>query len=121
MLYRANILLAETDEEAQQLLERQRKGPAPFPMRAGVRDALLKLDSRNVAGAPRTPPVGGVLPTSFYGSPDTVVEQIKRCRKEVGVGVLDLAFQNPGAPDTGRLMQSLELFAEKVLPRIREV
>ena len=121
MLYRANILLAETDDEAQELLERQRKGPSPFPMRAGVREALLKLDSRNVAGEPRTPPVGGVLPTSFYGSPDTVVEQIKRCREEVGVGVLDLAFQNPGAPDTGRLMQSLELFAAQVLPRIREV
>jgi alkanesulfonate monooxygenase SsuD/methylene tetrahydromethanopterin reductase-like flavin-dependent oxidoreductase (luciferase family) len=121
MLYRANILLAETDDEAQELLETQRKGPAPFPMRAGVRDALLKLDSRNVAGEARTPNVGGVLPTSFYGGPDTVVEQIKRCREEVGVGVLDLAFQNPGAPDTGRLMHSLELFAEKVLPRIREV
>jgi len=121
MLYRANILLAETDDEAQELLETQRKGPAPFPMRAGVRDALLKLDSRNVAGEARTPNVGGVLPTSFYGGPDTIVEQIKRCRQEVGVGVLDLAFQNPGAPDTGRLMHSLELFAEKVLPRIREV
>jgi len=94
MLYRANILLAETDEEAQELLEKQRNGPAPFPMRAGVRDALLKLDSRNVAGEARAPNVGGVLPTSFYGGPDTVVEQIKRCRQEVGVGVLDLAFQN---------------------------
>jgi alkanesulfonate monooxygenase SsuD/methylene tetrahydromethanopterin reductase-like flavin-dependent oxidoreductase (luciferase family) len=121
MLYRANILLAETDDEAEELLEMQRKGPAPFPMRAGVRDALLKLDSRNVAGEPRTPPVGGVLPTSFYGSPDTVVEQIKRCREEVGVGVLDLAFQNPGAPDTGRLLHSLEVFAEKVLPHIRDL
>ena len=121
MLYRANILLAETDDEAQELLEKQRTGPAPFPMRAGVRDALLKLDSRNVAGEPRTPPVGGVLPTSFYGSPDTIVEQIKRCREEVGVGVLDLAFQNPGAPDTGRLLHSLEVFAEKVLPRIRDI
>ncbi len=44
MLYRANILLAGTDEEAQELLEEQRKGPAPFPMRAGVRDALLQLE-----------------------------------------------------------------------------
>jgi alkanesulfonate monooxygenase SsuD/methylene tetrahydromethanopterin reductase-like flavin-dependent oxidoreductase (luciferase family) len=121
MLYRANILIAETDEEAQELLEKQRRGPAPFPMRAGVRDALLQLDSRNVAGEARTPNVGGVLPTSFYGSPDTVVEQIKRCREEVGVGVLDLAFQNPGAADTGRLLHSLELFADKVLPRIRAV
>jgi alkanesulfonate monooxygenase SsuD/methylene tetrahydromethanopterin reductase-like flavin-dependent oxidoreductase (luciferase family) len=121
MLYRANILLAETDEEAEELLEKQRHGTAPFPMRAGVRDALLKLDQRNVAGEARAPNVGGVLPTSFYGGPDTVVEQIKRCREEVGVGVLDLAFQNPGAPDTGRLVHSLELFADKVLPRIRGV
>jgi alkanesulfonate monooxygenase SsuD/methylene tetrahydromethanopterin reductase-like flavin-dependent oxidoreductase (luciferase family) len=121
MLYRANILLAPSDEEAHELLEQQRKGPAPFPMRAGVREALLQLDRRNVAGEARTPNVGGTLPTSFYGGPDTVVEQIKRCREEVGVGVLDLAFQNPGAPDTGRLLLSLELFAEKVLPRIRAV
>jgi len=121
MLYRANILLAETDEEAHELLEKQRHGAAAFPMRAGVRDALLKLDSRNVAGEARAANVGGVLPTSFFGSPDTVVEQVKRCRDEVGVGVLDLAFQNPGASDTGRLMRSLELFGEKVLPRIRDV
>src|SRR5438067_5230082 len=67
MLYRANILLAETDEEAQELLEKQRKGPAPFPMRAGVRDALMKLDSRNVAGEPRIPPDGGILQAAFYG------------------------------------------------------
>jgi alkanesulfonate monooxygenase SsuD/methylene tetrahydromethanopterin reductase-like flavin-dependent oxidoreductase (luciferase family) len=90
-------------------------------MRAGVRDALLELDQRNVAGEKRVPNVGGVLPTSFYGSPDTVVRQIEQCREEVGVGVLDLAFQNPGAADTGRLMQSLELFADKVLPRIRPI
>ena len=121
MLYRANILLAETDEEARELLEKQRSGGAPFPMRAAVRDTLMKLDSRNVAGEPRAANVGGVLPTSFFGSPDTVVEQIKRCRDEVGVGVLDLAFQNPGAADTGRLMDSLELFGDQVLPRIRDV
>jgi alkanesulfonate monooxygenase SsuD/methylene tetrahydromethanopterin reductase-like flavin-dependent oxidoreductase (luciferase family) len=121
MIYRANILLCDTDEEAQELLEKQRRGPAAFPMRGPVREALLELDKRNVAGEARTPNVGGTLPTSFYGSPDTVVAQIKRCREEVGVGVLDLAFQNPGAPDTGRLVQSLEVFAEKVLPSIRKV
>jgi alkanesulfonate monooxygenase SsuD/methylene tetrahydromethanopterin reductase-like flavin-dependent oxidoreductase (luciferase family) len=121
MLYRANILLAATDEEAEALLERQKNGGPPFPMRQGVRSALLQLDKRNVAGEARQANVGGVLPTSFWGGPDRVVEQIKRCREEVGVGILDLAFQNPGAADTGRLTQSLELFADKVLPRIRAV
>ena len=55
MLYRANILLAESDEEAQELLEKQRKGPAPFPMRAGVRDALMKLDFAQCRGRAADP------------------------------------------------------------------
>ena len=89
-------------------------------MPAGVRDALIKLDSRNVAGEARTPNVGGTLPTTFFGGPDTVIDQIKRCREQAGVGVLDLFFQTPDA-DPASLMQPLELFGEKVLPRIREV
>src|SRR6516164_5292920 len=109
-------MLADTDEEAEKALNQP--GRAVFPMRPGVRDALLKLDSRNVAGEARTPNVGGVLPTTFVGSPDTVVEQVKRCRDEVGAGVIDLMFQNPGG-DPGSLTRSLELFGKKVLPRIR--
>ena len=119
IIYRANILLTETDEEAEAAL----KSPAqpPFPMRGSIRDALLTADSRNVAGEARTPNVGGVLPTTFVGSPDTVVKQVKRCREEIGAGVIDLMFQNPGSGDPGFLMQALELFGKKVLPRIHEV
>ena len=90
-------------------------------MRQGVREALIKLDRRNIAGEARAPNVGGVLPTTFVGGPDTVVEQVRRCREEMGAGVLDLAFQNPGAADLTDLMHSLELFGKQVLPRIREV
>ena len=118
IVYRANILLAQTDEEAEEVMRKPVQ--PPFPMRAGIRDALLKLDSRNVAGEARTPNVGGVLPTTFVGSPDTVVEHVKRCRDEVGAGVIDLMFQNPDG-DPASLMRSLELFGTKVLPRIREI
>ena len=122
VLYRANIIIAATDDEADELLQKQRSGGAAgFPMRPGLREALFKADMRNIAGEPRAPNVGGVLPTTFIGSPDRVVEQVKRCREEMGAGVLDLAFQNPGATDLGDLMHSLELFGTKVLPRIREV
>ena len=122
ILYRANIIIAETDAEADQLLQRQRSGgAAAFPMQQGVREALIKLDRRNIAGEARPPNVGGVLPTTFVGGPDTVVEQVRRCREEMGAGVLDLAFQNPGAADLTDLMHSLELFGRQVLPRIREV
>lgn len=120
IIYRANMLLAETDAQAHERLEQQR-GQAPFPLRAGVRDALIELDQRNIAGEKRTPNVGGVLPTTFVGGPDAIVAQIQRVRDEVGVGVLDLSLQNPGASDIGRLMESLELFGTKVLPRIREI
>jgi alkanesulfonate monooxygenase SsuD/methylene tetrahydromethanopterin reductase-like flavin-dependent oxidoreductase (luciferase family) len=121
IIYRANILMGETDGQAQELLEVQRRARPSFPLRPGVRDALLQLDSRNVAGEARTPNVGGVLPTNFVGGPDTVVEQIRRCRDEVGAGVIDLMFQIPGSSDLSFLMRSLELFGKKVLPRIRDI
>jgi len=121
IIYRANILLTKTDEEARGLLEAQRAPRDSFPLRAGVREALLQLDSRNIAGEARAPSVGGMLPTNFFGKPDTVVEQIKRCGDEVGAGVIDLMFQVPGSCDLSFLMGSLELFGKKVLPRIREM
>ena len=121
IIYRANILMAETDNEASELLEKQRGARRAFSPRARVRDALLQLDSRNIAGEARTPNVGGALATNFVGGPDTVVEQVKRCRAEAGAGVLDLMFQIPASSDLSFLMRSLELFGKKVLPHIRDV
>jgi alkanesulfonate monooxygenase SsuD/methylene tetrahydromethanopterin reductase-like flavin-dependent oxidoreductase (luciferase family) len=120
IVYRANILLAETDGEAETLLAEQRRARQAFPLRAPVRDALLELDKRNVAGEARTPNVGGLLPTNFVGGPDTVVDQIRRCRAESGAGVIDLMFQVTGG-DVDVLMRALEIFGKKVLPRIHEV
>jgi alkanesulfonate monooxygenase SsuD/methylene tetrahydromethanopterin reductase-like flavin-dependent oxidoreductase (luciferase family) len=90
-------------------------------MRPGVSEALNKLDSRNIAGQARSPIVSGALPTTFIGGPDTVVEQVRRCRDEVGAGVLDLSLHPPGSNDLDALMRSLELFGKKVLPRIRDI
>jgi alkanesulfonate monooxygenase SsuD/methylene tetrahydromethanopterin reductase-like flavin-dependent oxidoreductase (luciferase family) len=120
IIYRANMLLADTDEDAQALL-RERPGTAPFAMSAGVRDAIVKLDSRNIAGEARTLSVGAALPTTFVGSPETVVDQVRRCREVVGAGVLDLSQHPPGSGDLDPLMRALDLFATKVLPRIRDI
>ena len=120
IVYRANMLVAETDEAAHALLRAQ-PNEAPFTMRAGVRDAVMTLDSRNIAGEARAPVVTGALPTTFVGSPDTVVEQVRRCRAVVGAGVLDLSLHPPGSGDLDPLMRALELFGKKVLPRIREL
>lgn len=65
--------------------------------------------------------VGGILPTNFVGGSGTVIQQIERCRTEVGAGVVDLMFQNPVPGDLGFLMRSLELFGTKVLPHVRDI
>jgi alkanesulfonate monooxygenase SsuD/methylene tetrahydromethanopterin reductase-like flavin-dependent oxidoreductase (luciferase family) len=120
IIYRANMALAETDEEAHALL-RSQPNRAPFAMRKGVSDAFMRLDARNIAGEARAPIRSGALPTTFIGSPDTIVEQVRRCREEVGAGVLDLSLLPPGWGDPELLMRSLELFGAKVLPRIRDI
>ena len=120
IIYRANMVLGETDAEAETILK-ERAGIAPFPVRAGLRDALLEADKRNVAGEARPANVGGVLPTTFIGGPDTVINQIKRCREEIGAGVLDLSLHPPGSGDVDALMSAIELFGKKVLPHIRDI
>jgi alkanesulfonate monooxygenase SsuD/methylene tetrahydromethanopterin reductase-like flavin-dependent oxidoreductase (luciferase family) len=86
-----------------------------------VRDALAKLDSRNIAGVPRPAFRDGALPTNFVGSPDTVVKQIQQCHDEVGAGVIDLAFQSASTEDPQGTLRALELFGKEVLPRIRDL
>ena len=121
IIYRANMILAETDDAAEEALQRRDK-QAPFPVHPALRDALLKADTtRNIGGERRPANVGSVLPISFCGGPDRVVEQLRRCRKENGAGVVDLSLQDPGTGDVNSMMRALELFGKKVLPRIREI
>jgi alkanesulfonate monooxygenase SsuD/methylene tetrahydromethanopterin reductase-like flavin-dependent oxidoreductase (luciferase family) len=120
IVYRANMLVADTDEDAHALLAKQPTG-APFAMRAALRDAFMTADARNIAGEVRAPNVGGALPTTFIGSPDTVVEQVRRAREVIGAGVLDLSLHPPGSGALDPLMRALELFGKKVLPRIRDI
>jgi alkanesulfonate monooxygenase SsuD/methylene tetrahydromethanopterin reductase-like flavin-dependent oxidoreductase (luciferase family) len=97
IIYRANILIAETDEKAQQALA-QYPREAVFPLKAGVGAALFELDQRTVAGEGRRPAhVNRVLPINFCGGPDEIVAQLKQCREQIGAGVVDLSFQTPGS------------------------
>jgi len=122
IVYRVNMILGETDDAADAALARRDK-QAPFAVRAGLRDALQQADTtRNVAGQRYAAHVGGhVLPIGFCGGPDRVVEQIRRCRDVVGAGVLDISLADPGTGDTDAMMQALDLFGRKVLPRVRDI
>jgi alkanesulfonate monooxygenase SsuD/methylene tetrahydromethanopterin reductase-like flavin-dependent oxidoreductase (luciferase family) len=121
IIYRANMILDETDDAADAALARRDK-QAPFPVGAGLRNALLAADTtRNIAGERRPANVGGVLPISFCGGPDRVIEQIKRCREEIGAGVVDISLTDPGSGNTDAMLSLLDLFGRKVLPRIKEI
>ena len=67
------------------------------------------------------PPSGGAPRTqlNFVGSPDTVAEQLRAYHERCGVGVVDLAFQQPGLNHQD-VMAEIELFGREVLPRIHE-
>jgi len=54
----------------------------------------------------------------IVGGPDTVLEQVRRIREELGAGILDLVV---GAQLGERTLHSIELFGAKVLPRLREL
>jgi alkanesulfonate monooxygenase SsuD/methylene tetrahydromethanopterin reductase-like flavin-dependent oxidoreductase (luciferase family) len=120
IIFRANIVLAKTDAAAQRAMEAY-PARAAFALGAGVANALLEIDTRNIAGESRAPSVNRALPINFVGGPDTVVEQIKRCREQTGSGIIDLGFNTPGSNDPDLLMESLDLFGRAVLPRIRDI
>jgi alkanesulfonate monooxygenase SsuD/methylene tetrahydromethanopterin reductase-like flavin-dependent oxidoreductase (luciferase family) len=52
------------------------------------------------------------------GAPDTVLRQVEAIGQELGAGILELAFIAP-SPDKRR--RGIELFGERVLPRMREL
>jgi len=121
IIYRANIVIAETDGKAQQAME-QYPRQAVFQLNEGVAAALLELDQRTVAGQGRRPAnVNRALPINFCGGPDQIVAQLKEAREEIGCGIVDLSFQTPGSEDPDDLMRTLELFGKKVLPHIRDI
>ena len=121
IIYRANILIAETGEKAQQALA-QYPRQAVFPLKAAVAAGLLELDQRNVAGEGRRPAnVNRALPINFCGGPDEIVAQLQQAGEQIGCGVVDLSFQTPGSDHPDELMEALELFGKKVLPHIRAI
>jgi alkanesulfonate monooxygenase SsuD/methylene tetrahydromethanopterin reductase-like flavin-dependent oxidoreductase (luciferase family) len=120
IIFRANIVLADTDAAAQRAMDAY-PARAAFALGTGVANALLEIDTRNIAGESRPPSVNRALPINFVGGPDTVVEQIRACREQTGAGIIDLGFNTPGTSDPDAHMESLDLFGRKVLPRIRDI
>ena len=130
VVFRGNIYLAETDAKAGEWLERgrvagaQRVAAAPTLNIAKAAQAARtgeQFDLRNaVAGGPSGDVASVASRMNFFGSPDTVVGQIKEYRDRCGVGVVDLFFQQPNVSHE-EVMQQIDLFGREVLPRIQDL
>jgi alkanesulfonate monooxygenase SsuD/methylene tetrahydromethanopterin reductase-like flavin-dependent oxidoreductase (luciferase family) len=134
IVYRASILLAETDKQAANRLEALKAsglGERGLDLRSSVTRAVSAardgktFDPRHrtiaadgAQGARQAVQSGRALLT-LVGGPDTVVKQLKAFHDQCSVGVVDLGFQQTGT-NHREVMQELELFGKEVLPRIKE-
>jgi alkanesulfonate monooxygenase SsuD/methylene tetrahydromethanopterin reductase-like flavin-dependent oxidoreductase (luciferase family) len=120
ILYRVNVCVAETDEQAEEDVQRYWEGMGARPMRLAVAETIGSQDpnprspSTGYGGRDRRPRV------NFVGSPDTVIKQIRECKDEIGAGVIDFGFQAPGIDHT-TLLSRIKLFGREVLPAIRDL
>ena len=118
VVFRGNVIIADTDEEAQQLadhlatlphLKRTRGVPA-----SAATSAPKEGEQQSVPAA--TPNLIGYA--QFCGSPQTVVSQMKELH-DLGVGAVDLVIPT-GLISQDQVLHSLELLGKEVLPRIHD-
>jgi alkanesulfonate monooxygenase SsuD/methylene tetrahydromethanopterin reductase-like flavin-dependent oxidoreductase (luciferase family) len=104
IVFRGNIILADTDEEAQQL---------------AARLATLTHLKRPQSAAGAVPPINQIGAAQFCGSPQTVVQQMQALH-QLGVGAVDLVI--PGnLMSQEKVLHALELLGKEVLPRIHQL
>jgi len=127
IIYRVGIHVGETDDEAvadfQQAVTARPGGSLTLANRALERavaatgyygrDATVQQDRRKgPLGLKDQIEQGRIL----LGSPDSVLDQIDNIRRNIGAGVLDLTVTHQMGEKT---IRSIELMAEKILPKIR--
>ena len=144
VIYRVGIQIAETDAHAREMAAAATGRGAEPPPRAN--EAPQSAGARAAGFAASNPSLDDAVASAGYygrdaenqrariraggdvdtriengqllcGSPDSILRQAQRLHEEVGAGILDLIF--PGPRET--VLQSIELFGEKVLPRLHEM
>ena len=101
IIFRANIVLAETDQKSA-------RGDGGLPQQRGVCSRRARgggadgsghaQHRRRVAAAQCEPGAADQL----RGDPDTVVSQIRACREQTGAGVIDSGSSRPAPPTPRR-------------------
>lgn len=135
VLYRVTAHVTESDEEAMEDLQRAEeaapRGTSFSRANPNVDDAAARAgyygrdtEVQRARLQRRTLQERIELGQLVAGSPETVLEQVRSIREEVGAGILEVIFQ-PGSPYQPmvreKTLKAIELFGTKVLPRMREL
>jgi alkanesulfonate monooxygenase SsuD/methylene tetrahydromethanopterin reductase-like flavin-dependent oxidoreductase (luciferase family) len=120
IVYRGFVIVADTDERAEELeaafITPQRRflldAPSPGPVAAA--GPAAETDPALAERARLAFPRGRM---AFAGSPDRVAERIQLFGELTGVGVVDLIFGS-GTISSDDVERSIELFGREVLPRL---
>jgi alkanesulfonate monooxygenase SsuD/methylene tetrahydromethanopterin reductase-like flavin-dependent oxidoreductase (luciferase family) len=125
VIYRVGVHVAETDDQAIEDFTQAMKVPRGTLTMANraVESAVAESGyyGRDEASQRRRLSPGGLRERIeegriMLGSPDSVLRQIENIKRELGAGVLDLTVTHQMGEKTVR---SIELIAERILPRIR--
>jgi alkanesulfonate monooxygenase SsuD/methylene tetrahydromethanopterin reductase-like flavin-dependent oxidoreductase (luciferase family) len=109
--FRREVFVAPTREEAHRL--------AKDPLMTKYRAYNAWDTDRSASGELGQPFEDLIEDRFFIGSPDDVAEQIIRFHKRVGMNHIVLSMHWPGL-EVARSIDSMELFAEEVVPRVRQ-
>ncbi|MDE2842398.1 MAG: hypothetical protein OXN21_03335, partial [Chloroflexota bacterium] len=128
IVYRGGICLAKSDGEANDFLNslHARGVERGLSISSSLARAVVaaRSGSRYDSRADSDPPSSAARPPraqlNFVGGPDTVAGQLEELHHRCGVGVVDLAFQQPGMSHEG-VMEQVELFGRRVLPQMKEL
>jgi alkanesulfonate monooxygenase SsuD/methylene tetrahydromethanopterin reductase-like flavin-dependent oxidoreductase (luciferase family) len=127
VLYRAQVLVAPTDDEARHIIEPYLEGAPRRAAQAEVQGIIAQSGyfgreaethaSRELVRPKRTLDEMIELGQILCGSPASVLAQARRIESDLGAGILDLSFQSGALPFEPAL-RSLELFGKHVLPML---
>ena len=123
-MIRGFIVVADTEQEAARLEETFTKSgrmrSIAVNMRANRAGLVAPVEDFNNP-KPDEGEIGyGLGRLTFAGTPDMLVEAVRRFHEDTGVGVIDLIFQGGGV-ERAAVRRGIELFGREVLPRIRSI
>jgi alkanesulfonate monooxygenase SsuD/methylene tetrahydromethanopterin reductase-like flavin-dependent oxidoreductase (luciferase family) len=116
IVFRGNLIAADTDQEAEQLAAQL--ATLPHLKRSHSSPSASAAPKNGEHKTNPAPPPNLIGSAQFCGSPHSLVEQMKTLHN-LGIGAVDLVIPT-GLMSQEKVLHSLELLGKEVLPRIHD-